>query len=241
MRTIRLIWPAEISPEAVGEVFLADDQARHGTMVLRLDPGAAVEMVGSAGLAPARVTAVEPGGKKRPPRLSVTLTGPWKRSALECGPRLALALIQGQRFDWAVEKAVELGAAALIPFLAERSKAGEASPGQAKRDRWKRLAEEARKQCGRSAPMEICPPAGLAELLAMPGPGFFLSPVEGEPVGLFQAESPLLVIGPEGGFSPREELALKDAGFVPWKLGGSVLRTETAALAALAAFMVHRF
>lgn len=229
MRTLRLTWPAAPDPAGSGEVFLSPDQARHGVLVLRLKAGAAVEMVGPGGLAPALVTTVETSGKA--PRLGVTLSGPWLGAAA-VGPRLALALISGQRFDWAVEKAVELGAATLIPLISERVKGGGARPGPAKEERWQRLAEEARKQCARPAALDIFPPLALAELLGQPGPGFFLSP--SGPAAPPAAPSPLLAVGPEGGFSPAEEKAFLKAGFSPWSLGPGILRSETAALAALA-------
>ena len=233
MRIIRLAWPKDLVPGLPGtEIFLAADQARHGAVVLRLSPGDVVEMAGPDGLAPARVTLAD----RNPPRLGVVLTGPWVKTN-RSGPRLALALIQSQRFDWAVEKSVELGASALIPLITERVKSGEARPGPAKQERWRRLAEEARKQCGRSSVLDIMPASPLNELTAQPGSGFFLSPAgpTGSPADL--GASPLLVVGPEGGLSPSEEKMLLEAGFRPWSLGGAVLRAETAALAALAVIM----
>ncbi len=236
MRTIRLAWPAGTSPDADGEVYLDADQARHGARVLRLAPGDPVEMTGPAGLAPAVVTAARPGpDRRRGPRLAVRLTGPWAPPAgPPSGPRLALALIQPQRFDWAVEKAVELGASVLIPFRAERSKPGLAESGPGREARWHRLAGEARKQCGRPDFLTILPVAGWAEILAQPGPAFFLSPGGSRHPPDPGPPSPLLIVGPEGGFSPAEEKNLLAAGFRPWSLGNTVLRAETAALAALA-------
>lgn len=238
-RTIRLAWPPGLSAETEGrEIYLAPDQARHGALVLRLKPGFEIEMSGPSGLAPAVVSSVDfnsPHSRKNP-ALSIRLTGPWRMMELQ-GPRLALSLIQGPRFDWAVEKSVELGAARLIPLLAERSKSQDSRPGAARQDRWRRLAEEARKQCGRPNPMEILPPHSLSELLRHPGPGFFLSPGQAGSQSLGQLSdysSPLLAIGPEGGFSDSEHEIFLAAGFKPLNLGATVLRAETAALAALA-------
>lgn len=235
-RTIRLSWPPAVAEEEPGvEIFLTPGQARHGVLVLRLKPGSVVEMAGPAGLAPALVTTASVTGlySRKNPGLGVTLTGPWAKPETVSGPRLALALIQAGRFDWAVEKVVELGAAILIPLITERVKAADARPGPARTERWLRLAEEARKQCGRSRALEIFPALTLPELLKQPGPAFFLSP-KGLPAGPGPIASPLLAIGPEGGFSPAEEMAFLAAGFQPWSLGGAVLRAETAALAALA-------
>ena len=239
MRTIRLAWPPETPPDQEGgEVFLSRDQARHGALVLRLAPGAEVVLTGAAGLAPAKVTTVdfEGRGSKKTPRLGVVLTGPWTgREPETAGPRLALALIQGPRFDWAAEKAAELGAALLIPLITERIKAADGRPGPAKQERWQRLAEEARKQCGRVGPMKVGPVATIPELSALPGPGLFLSPGGPSRTPRFSAgTSPLLVIGPEGGLTPAEEEVLASAGFQPWSLGSTILRSETAALTALA-------
>ncbi|MDL2226436.1 16S rRNA (uracil(1498)-N(3))-methyltransferase [Deltaproteobacteria bacterium OttesenSCG-928-M10] len=231
MRIIRLAWPQKADPAATGEIFLSPAQARHGVQVLRLAAGSLVEMVGPAGLAPARVTTSS--GKGGHHRLGIMLIGPWLRSEAATGPRLALSLISGPRFDWAVEKAVELGASALIPLICARTKAGDARPGPARESRWRRLAEEARKQCGRASEMEISPVMEFGQLLALSGPGFFLNPAAGEDSPL-AVNSPLLSVGPEGGFSPAEEKAFLEAGFRPWRLGSTVLRAETAALAALA-------
>ena len=198
---------------------------------MRLRPGDVVEVAGPAGLALARVTTAE----SRPPRLGVTLSEPWRGPERPPGPRLAVALIAWPRFDWAVEKSAELGAAALWPLACERVKPGLTQAAAARAGRWARLAAEARKQSGRPAPMLVHPLLELKALLELPGPGYFLSPAprrtEKDPAS---APSPLLAIGPEGGFTPGEEEAFLAAGFRPWNLGPIPLRTETAALAALA-------
>jgi 16S rRNA (uracil1498-N3)-methyltransferase len=165
----------------------------------------------------------------------VVLDEGW-RPAEPAGPRLALALVNLPRFDWAVEKAAELGAGEIWPLVCERVKPGLARAGAARAERWRRLAEEARKQCGRPRPLILRPPVTPAELLAAAGPapgGVFLSPAAGaapapKNSGLW------VLVGPEGGFSPGEEAAFLAAGLKPWCLGPLTLRTETAALAALA-------
>jgi 16S rRNA (uracil1498-N3)-methyltransferase len=214
---------------------------------LRLGPGDLVEVAGPAGLARARVTTARAG---RAPRLGVRLDEdrPSPPTGLEpSGPRLALALINLPRFDWAVEKAAELGAGEVWPLVCERVKPGLARAGLARAERWGRLAEEARKQCGRPRPLAVRPPVTPAELLAAAGPGpagFFLSPRAAAAPGLAvpggglrpTAAAPALwvLVGPEGGFSPGEEADFLAASLRPWRLGPLALRTETAALAALA-------
>ncbi len=233
MRIPRFIWPSELRTT---EASLSPDQARHGVRVLRLNVGAVVEMVSAEGLAPAVVTAA----KNKPPILEVRLTGPWQQEKI-AGAHLALALIQKQRFDWVVEKAVELGAARLIPLVTERTKPDLSAA--ARLERWHRLAEEARKQCGRAYRLEISPVTELDRfLVASAEEGgvarretFFLHPYgdeTNEPLPL--KEEALIVVGPEGGFSPTEEEALCNFGAKPWYLGPQIFRTETAALVALA-------
>ena len=197
MRTIRLSWPSEAETGSVAgsvagsvvdsqaEVFLDPGQARHGVVVLRLAPGAQVEMVGPLGLAKAIITTVSQG---HPPGLGVKLTGPWSAGVgndasaggvVENSVKVALALslIQPGRFDWAVEKAVELGAGSLIPLICARTKPGLARFSPSRASRWERLSEEARKQCGRHQPFHISPPTTLSELvLTWEGPKIFLHP-----------------------------------------------------------------
>lgn len=239
MRIPRFLWPAEAPLETTGEVFLAPGQARHAAQVLRLEPGAEVEALSAKGRAPARVSAVERGPN---PRLGLCLTGPWQSAEPRPGPTLAMALIQVGRFDWVVEKSVELGAAALIPLITERVKSGGGRPGEAKLSRWQRLAEEARKQCGRGTPLEITHPMSLSEVLAQKSPqtsAFFLSPTADAMLSAeADTELPALFIGPEGGFTPAEESALLAAGVLPKSLGPLTLRAETAALAALARLVI---
>ncbi len=201
VRTIRLAWLGRADPETTAEVFLEQDQARHGVLVLRLKVGAQVEMVGPTGLAPALISTADLSGQTT--RLGVRLTGPWAGAENAAGPRLALALISGQRFDWAVEKSVELGAALLIPLVSERVKSGAGWPGPTKQDRWRRLAEEARKQCGRALGLDIRPPHTLTELIELPGPAYFLCP--SGPSGPPAEPSPLLAVCPEVVVSPDEE------------------------------------
>jgi 16S rRNA (uracil1498-N3)-methyltransferase len=244
-RTPRLTWRPEGPADGTGDVWLDPDQARHGVTVLRLKPGDLVELAGPAGLLSARVTTAE-GGRGRPARLGVAPLGgtPLRASMVPDkapmgpGPRLALALISLPRFDWAVEKAAELEAGEIWPLICDRVKPGLALAGAGRTERWRRLAEEARKQCGRPRPLVIHPPLTTTEFMYAIDDrpvGFFLSPA-GAPVESFQKPlGPLWVLaGPEAGFSPREEAAFLAAGLRPWRLGPLTLRTETAALAALA-------
>ena len=250
-RIPRLTWAGGLAEDlgGSGEIWLDSAQARHGVSVLRLKPGDLVEVAGPAGLALARVTTVVSG---RAPRLGLVFGDVCEarpepvQTKEPAGPRLALALINLPRFDWAVEKAAELGAGEIWPLVSERVKPGLVRAASARGARWNRLAEEARKQCGRPRPLVIRPPVTPAELLVVAGPGlagFFLSPrapgsgggfaprKEGSPSAIW------VLVGPEGGFSPGEEAAFLAAGLAPRRLGPLTLRAETAALAALALFL----
>ncbi len=146
------------------------------------------------------------------------------------------------RFDLVVEKATELGVHEIIPLLTERT-----IPSKSKSGRWKKLTLAAMKQCGRSHWPEVREPAGLRELLGEPrdlklvaheqpsGEGGGRMPRAGgmtPPV-----KSVLLLVGPEGGFTDDEIGSCRAAGCETVYLGGRRLRTETAAIAALALLM----
>jgi 16S rRNA (uracil1498-N3)-methyltransferase len=139
-----------------------------------------------------------------------------------------------------VEKCVELGASRLVPVISSRSRVQGHEVGREKMARWARIAAEAQKQCGRTDPLDILQPVALMELLygheAIQGKSsLFLLDRDGEAPGAAGAPTdPVLLIGPEGGFSEEEKEAAFKAAFKPLSLGQLSLKTETAALAALA-------
>ena len=156
-----------------------------------------------------------------------------------------MTLVQGvsssEKMDFSVQKAVELGATAVQPVLAARS-VGRLSGERAaqKRAHWQRVAIAACEQCGRNRVPEVLGPMTLEAYCrrATSAIGLLLSP-EAQ-LGLREAAARLkgaatLAAGPEAGFTAQEEAMLAQAGFTPVRLGPRVLRTETAALAALAA------
>ncbi|HUY20342.1 MAG TPA: RsmE family RNA methyltransferase [Candidatus Binataceae bacterium] len=151
---------------------------------------------------------------------------------------LAMALIKGPRMDFIVEKAVELGATELWPIVAARSQM--ATVGVERRRRWNRLAAAAAKQSLASKLPSIRAPLEFSELVSAPYPDTLaLICVPGAtPIArVLDDHRParlMLVCGPEGGFDRSELAAAERAGFVAAGLGRSRLRSETAALAALA-------
>ncbi|MDR2423055.1 MAG: 16S rRNA (uracil(1498)-N(3))-methyltransferase, partial [Deltaproteobacteria bacterium] len=228
MRPRLLAWPPGAAYDET-EVTLDASQSRHGLKVLRLSEGDEVTLASPWGLAPAVVVAAD----RRREVLTLKIVGEFTAESA-WGPTLALPLIRPSRFDWAVEKAVELGARELWPLTPGRGRSQ--SPGEAKPARWLRLAEEARKQCARAVPMVVGPVLGWAGFVdrarEFAGPKLLMDP-QGREWPLLE-EEPLILIGPEGGFSDLEKADLSELGFWPVALGPRILRTETAALAALA-------
>jgi len=151
---------------------------------------------------------------------------------------LALALVRGPRFELAVEKCAELGASRIVPLLSERCTAR--APGAARLERWRRIAAEASRQCGRGDLPAIAEPASVSELaetfgdydavvLASPDSKGFVRDVLTDSAG-----SVLVLVGPEGGFTEEEESFLESRGAKPALLGRHLLRSETAAVVACA-------
>lgn len=164
-------------------------------------------------------------------------------------PRLAVAcaVVKGKRFEWALEKAVELGAHDFIPLETDH---GVIDPRQAKRERWRTIMTSALKQSGRSWLPVLSEPLPVMDVLdrCSGGPVYFgASPEDGAAIqggapfwtGILdegKGGAPVqitLLIGPEGGWSAAEISQLSQAGARSFSMGPHVLRTETAALAGL--------
>ncbi|MGH8736161.1 MAG: 16S rRNA (uracil(1498)-N(3))-methyltransferase [Burkholderiales bacterium] len=154
---------------------------------------------------------------------------------------LVQAVSSGERMDLTVQKSVELGVAAIQPVLTEKTVV-KLDPERAalKAQHWRRIVISACEQCGRNRLPEVFAVAPLADYcrVSPPGARLLLSPVAGRGIRAAAAGiegEVVLAAGPEAGFSAEEEALLVGAGFEPVRLGPRVLRTETAALAALAA------
>jgi 16S rRNA (uracil1498-N3)-methyltransferase len=145
---------------------------------------------------------------------------------------LGLAGLHTQAFDWAVEKATELGATAIVPVLTARVQGGR--PG-VRLERWQRLADAAVAQCGRSRPPRVAAPQRLAEFVGdARGSRFVAEPGAAMPAAIVPGpEGISVLVGPEGGLTDDERAAIRAAGFVGVPLGPRILRAETAAVAAL--------
>lgn len=235
--TPRFYCPTPLHPGAV--IDLPDTVAHHAVRVLRMREGERLVLFdGNGGQWTARLLRLKPV-----PQAALEDFDPTDPEA-----PLVVTLVQGlpagDKMDWVVQKAVELGVAAIEPVAARRSVirlAGEKAERRARH--WQSVSESASEQCGRTRvppvadlldlPQYLGRPAQDNELRLILAPGAKMRlrdmPVPSGPV--------TLLVGPEGGFEEPEVEMAKLAGFQPMGLGPRVLRTETAGLAAIAAVM----
>lgn len=234
MRIPRFYFPDALTLGA--RVALPKDAAHHAVRVLRMGEGDAVSLFNGDNHAySARILRIEKQN------IVVLIES---RVALSCESMLSILLVQGissgERMDYTLQKAVELGVAAIQPIQAERSVVKLAGERREKRmQHWQNVVTAACEQCGRNKVPEVKPVSGLMDWLGEQGSEgrrILLAPdAEMRLRELAQpAGAVTLAVGPEGGFSDKEQTALLQYGFTPVRLGPRVLRTETAALAALA-------
>ena len=224
---------------AGGVCTLSEDAAHHAVHVLRLREGDEVTLFnGQGGEFAARIASMQ--------RLRISIDVLQHR-ALERESPLRVTLVQGvsagERMDSTVRKAVELGVADLQPVLAARSVARpKGERAENRRSHWQKIVISACEQCGRNRVPEVQALVSLEDYQPGSGTKILLSPASQLPLSkLSPAENRIvLAAGPEAGFTEEEEARLVQAGFVPASLGPRVLRTETAAVAALAALNALR-
>ena len=221
-----------------GTFQLPQDAGHHASRVLRLREGSPVELFDGIGNE-CRGVLTELGGKRvMVGEIATSVAN--RESSLQV--TLAQALSSSEKMDWVIQKATELGAAEIQPLDTERSVA-RLSPERAARrlEHWRQVAISACEQCGRNvlpaiqAPLDIM--AWLQKTRASGGTKLILLPhgsiklqTQPRPQG-----SVTLLVGAEGGFSDAESDSALHCGFTPIQLGARVLRTETAAIAGLAA------
>ncbi|HTH94151.1 MAG TPA: 16S rRNA (uracil(1498)-N(3))-methyltransferase [Rhodocyclaceae bacterium] len=163
-------------------------------------------------------------------------------------PALHITLVQslpsGDKMDWIVQKAVELGVSAIQPVAAKRSVVKLDGDRARKRiTHWQEVAVSACEQCGRNLVPQVMPLVNLDQFFAVPVSAgeqrFLLAPDAKQRLREMSAPAGriTLLIGPEGGFDEAESIGARRTGFAPLQLGPRVLRTETAGLAAIAAIM----
>ena len=156
---------------------------------------------------------------------------------------VAQSISSGERMDYTVQKCVELGVSAIQPLTTQRSVVRLAAERAERRiAHWQGVAAGACEQCGRNVLPQILPVKSLMGWLGETHSGarFVLAPGAGTRLRELRrpSERVTLLVGPEGGFGDDELFAIRAAGFMPLSLGPRILRTETAAAAALAAMQV---
>ena len=217
---------------------LSEDAAHHAIHVLRLREGEEVTLFnGRGGEYASRIASIQ--------RLKISIDVLQHR-AVERESPLRIALVQGvsagDKMDSTVRKAVELGVAELQPVLAARSVARpKGERADSRRAHWQKVVVAACEQCGRNRIPEVRPLVSLQDYRPEDGVKLLLSPRSELALSRVEkAERYVLAAGPEAGFTADEEAALAARGFVPVRIGPRVLRTETAALAAVAALNALR-
>ena len=225
------------------EITITGGDAHHLAHVMRVQIGDEITVVDAAGrVARMTVSAVVPDAV----RLSLA---EYLEQEEDNSHEVILvqALLKGEKMDFVVQKAVELGAAAFYPVMTERVVVRyDAKKAVTKAARWQKIADEAAKQCGRRALMSVAEVAPLSsllqngELFGAPDTAVIFC-YEGEEEQSMRtalractARCIVLVVGSEGGFSLGEAAAVCAAGAEPVSLGRLILRAETAALTALA-------
>lgn len=210
-------------------------QARHARQVLRLPEGHPVELFDDQGAVGTGVLVFD-GARDALVRVE-RMSGAEPRTAWT----VAAAVPKGERADWMVEKLSELGAAAFIPLAAARSVV--LPQGSNKHQRWVRIATESAKQSRRSGVMqigELRPLGQVLEIIRQGTPGICLStwPASVPIARALRRAEPggplLLLVGPEGGWTDDELIECDRAGAVQARLTPTILRVETAAVAAAA-------
>lgn len=238
-------WIAEHWDEATALIVGA--QAEHMARVLRAQPGMEADVVAGGHVFHAEVAAVS----SHEVRFNLI-------AEVQADPALPVTLVMAvykfDRMEWAIEKATELGVAAVAPVIARRTEKHLAMAAEKRAERWRRIAHEAAQQSRRSDVPQILDPAPLSARVraasgaTRPDSGSALIVLAEqertttlrraleEAVAAAGQEMPTLeiAIGPEGGWAPEEEALFDANGWLAASLGPRILRAETAAIAALA-------
>ena len=208
--------------------------ADHLTRVLRARIGEEFDVATGDAVRRARISAMADG------RVEFEL-GDLIPASVPPDVSLFIAIYKFDRMEWAIEKATELGVMRIVPLAAQRSDRHLVSSAIKRRDRWQRIALQASEQSRRAAPPEVLEPRKIRDAIGTHAATRILLSENEEATRLKDAVAShapagtiLLAIGPEGGWTSDEESLFRDAGWISASLGPTVLRAETAAIAALA-------
>lgn len=213
---------------------LTGNHAEHLARVLRARVGQEFDIATGLAVRKSRITSIAESrvefelGEEVPAATAAKIT-------------LALAVFKFDRMEWAIEKCTELGVAQIVPVIARRTDVHLAAATIKRTERWRRIARQAAEQSRRAAPPEIAAPVELPEALGLPGDVRIVL-AESEEKALLrdvlellpQEAEIVLAVGPEGGWTIDELQGFQQAGWTSASLGRTVLRAETAAIAATA-------
>ncbi|BAP42024.1 16S rRNA (uracil(1498)-N(3))-methyltransferase [Pseudomonas sp. 21LCFQ02] len=220
------------APLSLGEHTLPEAQAHYIGRVLRMTEGQALQLFDGSG-SEYRATLLEVGKKQVRVQLDESFAGQ-PESPLRI--HLGQGLSRGERMDWAIQKATELGATEITPIVSERCEVRLKDERAEKRQaHWRQIAISACEQCGRSVVPVIHSPIPLGEWLKTTQADLklVLHPVAAPLTSHPAPQSLAFLIGPEGGLSDAEVEQAKASGYHAARLGPRVLRTETAPVVAL--------
>jgi 16S rRNA (uracil1498-N3)-methyltransferase len=213
---------------------LTGSHAEHLARVLRAHIGEEFDIAIGAGVRRGRITSIAQD------RVEFELGAPVITHSAP-NVTLLLSVFKFDRMEWAIEKCTELGAARIIPVIARRTEAHLAAAAARRVERWRRIARQASEQSRRISSPEISDPFKLRQAVALPGSMRILLAESEQAVLLrdvLQSHSPgsdfVIAFGPEGGWTEAELDVFREARWISASLGNTVLRTETAAIAAMA-------
>lgn len=240
MRIPRIYTAQEL--RAGREVLLPEQAGEHVARVLRLDRGHPLILINGDGreydaqlssLAKRSVTAMITTAREVDRETPLTLT-------------LAQSIARGEKMDWILQKATELGVSHIVPLITERTEVKlDEERAERRMAHWISVIESACEQCGRTTLPSLAPPRKLDRWLAVlddDAVRVVLTPDGETSVRQLPATNDrlIMVVGPEGGLTEQDVLMLRQAGFYGLRLGPRVLRTETAGLAGIAALQAVR-
>ena len=224
-----------IADEVSGNrAILTGNHAEHLARVLRARVGQEFDIATGLAVRKSRITSIAESrvefelGEEVPAAAAAKIT-------------LALAVFKFDRMEWAIEKCTELGVARIVPVIAQRTDVHLAAATIKRTERWRRIARQAAEQSRRAVPPEIVAPVELPAALVLPGDVRIVL-AESEEKALLrdvlealpQEAEIVLAVGPEGGWTIDELHSFHQAGWTSTSLGKTVLRAETAAIAATA-------
>lgn len=235
MRTVRSYIDCLLAPDL--ELVLPEITTNHIVRVLRLEPGDVFHLFNGDGHDyPTEILSLEKRGARARvvSRMALGNESPMRIHVFQ-------SIARGEKMDWILQKATELGVSAFTPLVSERTEVKLDQERSEKRlAHWHGVIRSACEQSGRAVVPSIHAPIAINRLNAGAGmqQSFYLQPGSGSRVADLQPASGaelVLAIGPEGGFSERDVHLLQTAGFKGLSLGPRILRTETAGIAAIAA------